>query len=163
MLDKGRATIAGTNGEFHYDCPLDQRIINYLGVDAAALKEELATGKSDGEILQWINANAKNKHEPWEIQQWSDYMDKRGPDSDEETTTCFAGGRGQAHEDPRGCHGLVRSAGPGRLRDVRREALTRARQGRSGKLKGGSSDSSFVSEPGQTRSAPSLCPPQPPT
>ena len=25
MLDKGRATIAGKNGEYHYNCPLDQR------------------------------------------------------------------------------------------------------------------------------------------
>ena len=90
MLDKGRATIAGTNGEFHYDCPLDQRIINYLGIDAAALKEELATGKGDGEILEWINANAKYKREPWEILQWSDYMGRRGPDSDAETLVFFA-------------------------------------------------------------------------
>ena len=90
MLDKGRATIAGLNGEFHYDCPLDQRIINYLGIDAAALREELATGKGDGEILEWINTNAKHPHQPWEIQQWSDYMDRRGPDSDAETLALFA-------------------------------------------------------------------------
>ena len=83
MLDKGRAEIAGKNGEFHYDCPLDQRIINFLGINAAALKAELATGKGDGEILEWINANAKNKHEPYQIEQWSDYNEKRGPDSDE--------------------------------------------------------------------------------
>jgi len=29
MLDKGRATIAGRNGEYNYDCPLDQHIINF--------------------------------------------------------------------------------------------------------------------------------------
>ena len=91
MLDKGRATIAGTNGEFHYDCPLDQHVINFLGIDATALREELATGKGDGEILEWINANAKHKRHPWEIQQWSDYMGMRGPDSDAETLALFAG------------------------------------------------------------------------
>lgn len=90
MLDKGRATLAGTNGEFHYDCPLDQHVINFLGIDAAALKDELATGKGDGEILEWINANAKHKRMPWEIQQWSDYMQTRGPDSDAETLQLFA-------------------------------------------------------------------------
>ena len=90
MLDKGRATIAGTNGEFHYDCPLDQRIIDFLGIDPAALREELATGKGDGEILEWINAHAKHKRQPWEIQQWSDYMETRGPDSDAETLAFFA-------------------------------------------------------------------------
>ena len=90
MLDKGRATVAGTNGEFHYDCPIDQHIINFLGIDAAALKEQLAAGKGDGEILEWINANAKHKRMPWEIQQWSQYMATRGPDSDAETLGFFA-------------------------------------------------------------------------
>jgi hypothetical protein len=90
MLDKGRAEIAGTAGEFHYDCPLDQRIINYLGIDAKLLRKELEAGKGDGEILEWINANAKHKREAWEIEQWSSYMDKRGPDSDAETLSFFA-------------------------------------------------------------------------
>ncbi len=90
LLDKGRATLAGTNGEFHYNCPLDQHIINFLGIDPAALKNELATGKGDGEILEWINANAKHQRQPWEIQQWSDYMERRGPDSDAETLALFA-------------------------------------------------------------------------
>jgi hypothetical protein len=90
MLDKGRAEIAGTNGEFHYDCPLDQRILSYLGVEAGALRNELATGKSDGEILTWINTNAAHKREPWEIRQWSAFMETRGPDSDAETLLFFA-------------------------------------------------------------------------
>ena len=54
MLDKGRATIAGKNGEFNYDAPFDQHIINFLGLDPAALLEQLAAGKGDGEILEWI-------------------------------------------------------------------------------------------------------------
>ncbi|MEP7077391.1 MAG: DUF5069 domain-containing protein [Chthoniobacterales bacterium] len=90
MLDKGRATIAGTNGEFNYDCPLDQRIVEFLGLDSKALLEELATGKGDGEILEWISASAKHKRSAWEIEQWSDYMGRRGPDSDAETLSFFA-------------------------------------------------------------------------
>ena len=90
MLDKGRAEIAGTSGEFHYDCPLDQHIINFLGIDPAALREQLATGKADGEILEWINGNAKHKRTAWEIEQWSDFQQRRGPDSDAETLAMFA-------------------------------------------------------------------------
>jgi hypothetical protein len=90
MLDKGRAEIAGTNGEFNYNCPLDQHIVNFLGFDAEALRAQLATNKGDGEILEWLNANAKHKRAPWEIEQWSDYMQRRGPDSDEETLQYFA-------------------------------------------------------------------------
>jgi hypothetical protein len=89
MLDKGRATIAGLNGEYHYDCPLDQRILSFLGISAQALKAQLAAGKGDGEILEWINAHAKNKHSEWEIEQWSSFLEKRGPTSDAETLGYF--------------------------------------------------------------------------
>jgi len=92
MLDKGRATIAGKNGEYHFDCPLDQRILSFLGIDAQALKGELATGKGDGAILEWINANAKNKHSEWEIEQWSSYLERRAPASDAETLGFFVEG-----------------------------------------------------------------------
>ncbi len=90
MLDKGRATIAGKNGEYHFDCPLDQRVLGFLGLEAEPLKAQLAEGKSDSEILEWINANAKHKRSEWEIDQWSCYMERRGPDSDPETLKYFA-------------------------------------------------------------------------
>jgi len=90
MLDKCRAEIAGTSGEYHYDCPLDQHILNFVGITAEALKAEVAKGLGDGEILEWITANATNKRSAWEIAQWSDYMDRRGPDSDAETLGFFA-------------------------------------------------------------------------
>jgi hypothetical protein len=90
MLDKGRATIIGKNGEYHFDCPLDQRVLGFLGIEAEPLKAELAAGKGDGEILEWINANAKNKPSEWEIEQWSCYLERRGPTSDAETLGFFA-------------------------------------------------------------------------
>ncbi len=73
MLDKGRAEIAGTAGEFHYNCPIDQRLVNFIGFDASLLRKELEAGKGDGEILVWLAANGKNQREPWEIAQWSAY------------------------------------------------------------------------------------------
>lgn len=90
MLDKCRASLIGKNGEYHYNCPLDQHVLNFIGLDPEALKQEVATGKGDGEILDWINANAKNKRGAWEIAQWSTFQDNRGPDSDAETLEYFA-------------------------------------------------------------------------
>ena len=55
MLDKGRATLAKKNGPFHYNCPLDQRCIDCVKIDPDALLEQLKQGKSDGEILDWVN------------------------------------------------------------------------------------------------------------
>lgn len=90
MLDKGRATAVNKNGEYRFNCPLDQHILNFAGIDPDKLLVELKTGQGDGEILEWITANAKTKRTAWEIQQWSDYHDRRGPDSDAETLQFFA-------------------------------------------------------------------------
>ena len=38
MLDKARAELTGKNGEYHYNCPLDQRFFEFTGIDAEALK-----------------------------------------------------------------------------------------------------------------------------
>ena len=88
MLDKGRATIAGKNGEYHYNCPLDQRFLSFVEIDAEELKKQLATGKGDGEILEWIMANAKNKHTESAIAAWSSVASHRVP-SDPGSRTYF--------------------------------------------------------------------------
>ena len=90
LLDKGRATLAGKNGEYQYDCPLDHRILDFLGIGAAALQAELAIGKGDGEILEWITANQKHPRTPWEIAQWSAWRDQAVP-TDVETREYFNG------------------------------------------------------------------------
>src|SRR6266436_6472827 len=90
MLDKGRATLAKKNGEYNYNSGTDQHLVRFLGFDPEALLEELASGKGDGEILEWVLTNAKTPRTPWEIQTWSAYFDNRGPDSDAETLSGFA-------------------------------------------------------------------------
>ncbi len=91
MLDKARATIIGKNGEFRYDCPMDQHILKFLNIAAPALLKEIKKGKGDGEILTWIKKNQKARHQPWEIELWSSYHEKRCPDSDQETAGFFTG------------------------------------------------------------------------
>ena len=88
MLDKGRATLAGKNGEFHFDCPLDQQFLGFAGIKAAALKKQLAAGKSDGEILAWITAHSTAKLAVWQIAAWSAWQEQRSP-SDLESRKFF--------------------------------------------------------------------------
>jgi len=88
MLDKGRAEIAGKIGEYHYNCPLDQRLLTFLGIDADALKKELAAGKGDGEILEWIQKQAQHKRTDTEIAAWSSQAEQRVP-SDVESREYF--------------------------------------------------------------------------
>jgi len=90
MLDKGRATLAKKNGEYNYNSATDQRLVTFLDFDPKTLLKELEAGKGDGEILEWIQSHSKISRAPWEIEAWSAFMEKRGPDSDAETLTLFA-------------------------------------------------------------------------
>jgi hypothetical protein len=91
VLDKGRAELAGTAGEYRYHNPMDRHWFRYTGVTPEALKAELAAGKGDGDILAWVQENAPHRREPWEIAAWSAFQNERGPDSDAETMEFFAG------------------------------------------------------------------------
>lgn len=88
MLDKGRALLAGKIGEYKYACPLDQRFLEFAGINPAALKKQLATGKGDGEILAWITAQSKPKRSDGEIATWSSLGEQRSP-TDTESRTYF--------------------------------------------------------------------------
>ncbi len=90
MLDKGRAAIAGKPGEYHYACPMDHRFLDLVGIDPDALKEQLAAGKGDGEILAWIQKTAKNKLSDSEIAGWSALAAERAP-TDPESREFFNG------------------------------------------------------------------------
>lgn len=79
MLDKGRAELAGTNGEYHYNCPLDQRFLEFAGVDPEALKKELEAGRGDREIVEWAQANSTTKPTALEIAAWSRMQEERTP------------------------------------------------------------------------------------
>ncbi len=79
MLDKCRALIAGKNGEYNYACPMDQHFLEFTGINAEALKKQVATGKSDSEVLGWIQKNAKKKPTDAQIAAWSAYQEQRAP------------------------------------------------------------------------------------
>lgn len=81
MLDKGRAAVAGKNGEYHYACPVDQRFLTFVGVDPEALKQQIAQGKTDSEILAWIQQHAKHSRTAPEIEAWSAWQERRAPDN----------------------------------------------------------------------------------
>jgi uncharacterized protein DUF5069 len=99
ILDKGRAEIAGTAGEYKFNNPMDHHFFRFTGVTPEALKAELAKGKGDQEILTWIQETAPNKRTPWEIQHWASWLNERGPDGDTETLEFFAKRVGDIHKE----------------------------------------------------------------
>jgi hypothetical protein len=60
-LDKCRATLAGTAGEYHFDCPLDNFFFSFAEMTSEEFKAFVATGASDEEVAKWIEEKAKKR------------------------------------------------------------------------------------------------------
>jgi Domain of unknown function (DUF5069) len=84
MIDKVRAKAAGTLGDYIYPCPLDVRLLEFLGIAADDFIEAV-NGRGDGEILAWVRSKAV-PHTETEIERWNAAMLSRGPDTDEKWT-----------------------------------------------------------------------------
>lgn len=61
MLDKCRAHVAGTAGEYHFNCPLDNQFLAFTGIDAEEFKSFVSTGATDSEVAKWIEEHSKVK------------------------------------------------------------------------------------------------------
>lgn len=85
MIDKCRASLLNKAGEYHYNCPLDKLFLNFTGIDADAIREVIAEGRGDGEILEWVQANSSKQPSPWEIDQWSNWVQNRQPEPNTES------------------------------------------------------------------------------
>lgn len=81
MLDKCRAELAGTNGDYNYNCPLDQYFLEFAGIDAEELKAEVAKELGDGEVLKWVEKHSSNQPSDWQIDQWSAFRESTAPDN----------------------------------------------------------------------------------
>lgn len=78
LIDKCRADLAGTLGEYKYNCPVDKMLFSFKEVKAQALKDEVAKGGSDQEIADWfMTAGSPRTRE--QIKTWSEMMIKRSP------------------------------------------------------------------------------------
>ncbi len=70
MLDKCRAVLNGTEGEYEYAIGMDRVFLDFTGLNADDFKAFVATGATDEEVADWIYANAK-AHSPAEIAAWN--------------------------------------------------------------------------------------------
>jgi len=58
-LDKCRASIAGTLGEYHFNCPVDKMFFDFTGITAKKFQAKVATGATDEEMAEFVKKNAK--------------------------------------------------------------------------------------------------------
>lgn len=90
ILDKCRATLAGTNGEYNFNCPLDQRFFSFVQLDAEEFKRHVQSGAGDGEMLHWVEVHSRAKPSVTEVLAWSAFQEQRAP-SDVESREFFHG------------------------------------------------------------------------
>lgn len=70
VLDKCRAMLNGTAGEYQYNYGIDRVFFEFAGINAEAFRDFVATGASDEDVADWIKARAK-AHSPGEIASWN--------------------------------------------------------------------------------------------
>jgi|SRR5579859_1635422 hypothetical protein len=73
VLDKCRAAIAGTLGEYHFDCPLDRYFFDFTGIKADSFRTFVATGANDDAVAAWITAQAAPRPRS-QIIKWNNQM-----------------------------------------------------------------------------------------
>ena len=87
-VDKCRASLAGTLGEYHYDCPLDNMLFSFKGISGEQFKAAVQASKTYEDVGTWLQANG-TRRTPAEIKTWSDEMEAGSPMTNPERRANF--------------------------------------------------------------------------
>ncbi len=78
MIDKCRAVLAGTEGEYIYPCPMDDRLMKFSEITADQFTATVKATPSDEAVVKWFTRTAK-AHPAAELEAWNRIMLSRGP------------------------------------------------------------------------------------
>ncbi len=87
-VDKCRASLARTTGEYRYDCPLDNKLFSFKGITGEQFKAAVQAAKTYEEVGSWLQANG-TKRTPAEIKGWSDELEADCPMKNPERRASF--------------------------------------------------------------------------
>lgn len=82
MIDKCRAVLAGTEGEYIYPCPMDERLLEFAGLTSEQFTAAVKANPTDEGVETWFRQAAK-PHTPAELEEWNRKLLARGPSSPE--------------------------------------------------------------------------------
>jgi hypothetical protein len=99
MVDKGRAFLQSKNGEYHFDCPLDNMLFGFKGVKGAEVKAVLESGASDQEVAKWFDSHGTPKT-PDEVATWGKSIEAFRPYDNPEKKEWFVGECSKLGLDP---------------------------------------------------------------
>ena len=78
--DKARAYAAGTTGEYHYNCGMDQAVFKFLGVTDHEEYAKKATELDDARLERWLRDTFVSKKSQAEIDRWNRTWLEHGPE-----------------------------------------------------------------------------------
>jgi hypothetical protein len=82
MIDKCRAVLAGTEGEYIYPCPMDERLMDFAGITSEQFTAAVKANDTDEAVVAWF-LQAANPHEAEQLAAWNRELLARGPSSPE--------------------------------------------------------------------------------
>jgi hypothetical protein len=82
LIDKARAKLTNTLGEYIYNCPTDARFFEFTGISPEAFLVAVKGTYDDTGVLAWVKARAKSWADA-EIKSFNEMMASRGPSSPE--------------------------------------------------------------------------------
>ncbi|MEP7150747.1 MAG: DUF5069 domain-containing protein [Nitrospira sp.] len=82
MIDKCRAVLAETEGDYIYPCPMDDRLMEFAGLTAEQFTAAVRDNQTDDGFVQWFRHIAK-PHSQADLEEWNRRMLSRGPTTPE--------------------------------------------------------------------------------
>ncbi|WP_447603717.1 DUF5069 domain-containing protein [Nitrospira sp. Nam80] len=82
MLDKCRATLIGTQGDYIYPCPMDRLLLDFTGITAEQLTEAAKRASSDEKLVEWFSKTAHPRSEA-EVAEFNQRLLSHAPDTPE--------------------------------------------------------------------------------
>ena len=83
MIDKCRAVLTGTPGEYIYPCPMDMRLLEFAGISSEQF-QAIVNGQPDGAIISAFLAKSVG-HSVAEIEAWNEMLLSLGPNTEEKS------------------------------------------------------------------------------
>jgi hypothetical protein len=80
-IDKGKAAAHGNLGEYLYDCPMDEALFQFLGMNADELLQVIKNAQSDAEIEAYFKQFI-DKKSPDELERWNREWVNRKPEGE---------------------------------------------------------------------------------
>jgi hypothetical protein len=88
-IDKARAYNDGQLGEYHYDCPHDKPLFEFLGTDGKTFAAKVKELQSDENILDWVKRDFLANKTEADIEHFNEQRYQWHPDPGSESEKYF--------------------------------------------------------------------------